>query len=84
MIQLWANHKYGYNSENKLMTDRDDFKIGKIIIGNDCWIGSNVTILNNVDIGDNVIIGANNLIYKSIPSNTIVKAKVDQLLTTNN
>jgi acetyltransferase-like isoleucine patch superfamily enzyme len=78
------NHKYGYNNENKLMTDRANFNIGKIIIGNDCWIGSNVTILNNVEIGDNVIIGANNLIYKSIPSNTIVKAKVEQVLTTNN
>ena len=78
------NHKYAYNSENKLMTDRADFNIGKITIGNDCWIGSNVTILNNVEIGDNVIIGANNLIYKSIPANTIVKSKVDHILITKN
>jgi glycosyltransferase involved in cell wall biosynthesis len=31
-------------------------------------------ILGGVAIGDNVVIGANNLIYKPIPSNSIIKA----------
>lgn len=66
------NHKY-YSSFKSLEIKRNEFNIGKIKIGNNCWIGSNVTILNNVEIGDNVIIGANCLIFKSIPSNTIVK-----------
>lgn len=66
------NHKYEYN-EKDLLVPRDDFNIGKIKIGKNCWIGSNVVILNNVEIGDNVIIGANCLIYKSIPSNSLVK-----------
>ena len=67
------NHKYG-TVNSGLMVERNEFKIGSIEIGKNCWIGSNVTILNNVVIGDNVIIGAGCLIYKSIPANCILKA----------
>ena len=67
------NHKYNYDELGSLKIERNNFSIGKISIGKNCWIGSNVTILNNVEIGENVIIGANNLIYKSIPSNSVVK-----------
>lgn len=70
------NHEYVFQ-DNALFVEKDKFNIGSIQIGKNCWIGSNVTILKDVVIGDNVIIGANNLIYKSIPSNVIVKAKSD-------
>jgi acetyltransferase-like isoleucine patch superfamily enzyme len=70
------NHSYKFQ-QGILKVERDNFKIGYVHIGKNCWIGSNVTILANVTIGDNVIIGANNLIYKSIPSNVVVKAKHD-------
>jgi acetyltransferase-like isoleucine patch superfamily enzyme len=76
------NHEHYYNERNEIVVEAQKFKIGSIKIGKNCWIGSNVTILNNVDIGDNVIIGANNLIYKSIPANTIVKATQNQQITT--
>jgi len=68
------NHTYSYNDAGVLNIDRDNFTVGNVKIGNDCWIGSNVTILNNVEIGDNVIIGANCLIYKNVKSNSIVKS----------
>lgn len=68
------NHDYNFEKE-KLIVQKDSFKIGFVKIGMNCWIGSNVTILNNVCIGDNVIVGANCLIFKSIPSNSIVKAQ---------
>ena len=48
------------------------FTTAPIRIGNNCWIGSNVTILKGVEIGGNTIIGANCLIYKSIPEGSIV------------
>ncbi|AZV63422.1 acyltransferase [Peribacillus frigoritolerans] len=66
------NHKYK-NPEQVIMNQ--GFQIGKIKIGNNCWIGSNVIILNNVEIGNNVVIGANSLIYKSIPDNSLVKSR---------
>ena len=67
------NHKYDQTPELKVYGDQ--FNTSPVIIGENCWIGSNVTILKGVTIGNNVIIGANNLIYKSIPSNSLVKSK---------
>ena len=68
------NHAYSYNDSAELNIERDNFTIGFVKIGDNCWIGSNVTILNNVEIGDNVIIGANCLIYKSVKSNSSVRS----------
>ena len=42
-----------------------------ITIGNNIWIGANVTILSGVTIGDNVVIGAGSVVTKSIPDNTL-------------
>lgn len=61
------NHKYHYYYIEKML-----FNVDSIINGKNCWIGSNVTILKGVTIEDNVIIGANCLIYKDIPSNSVV------------
>lgn len=65
------DHNHNFADLNKRISEQG-FDIGFITIGNNCWFGSNVTVLNNVTIGDNVVIGANSLIYKSVPSNTIV------------
>lgn len=43
-----------------------------IVIGKHCWVASNVVILKGVHIGDNCVIGAGCVIYKDIPSNSIV------------
>jgi Acetyltransferase (isoleucine patch superfamily) len=74
------DHNHMYSNLYKRILNQG-FSIGKITIGNNCWIGSNVTILNNVDIGDNVVIGANCLIYKSIPSNSVVKNNSELLIS---
>lgn len=42
-----------------------------ITIGNNVWIGANVTILPGITIGNNVVIGAGSLVNKNIPSNVI-------------
>ena len=42
-----------------------------INIGNNCWIGADVTILPGVTIGDNTIIGAKSCVTKDIPSNVV-------------
>ncbi|WP_455667719.1 DapH/DapD/GlmU-related protein [Phocaeicola sp.] len=42
------------------------------MIGSHCWIDSNVVILKGVTMGDNVVIGAGCVIYKDVPSNTVV------------
>ena len=45
---------------------------GKIIIGNNVFIGINSIILPNVNIGDNVVIGAGSIITKDVPNNVTV------------
>ncbi|QWG87090.1 acyltransferase [Bacillus mycoides] len=45
---------------------------GKVVIGNNVFIGMNSTVLKGVSIGNNVIIGANSLVNKNIPDNSVV------------
>ena len=42
-----------------------------IKIGNDVWIGGNVSIMPGVTIGDNTVIGAGSIVTKDIPSNVV-------------
>jgi virginiamycin A acetyltransferase len=44
---------------------------GDTIIGNDVWIGQNVTILPGVHIGDGAIIAANSVVTKPVPPYTV-------------
>ena len=52
---------------------------GKVTIGNNVYIGRDVTILKGVTIGDNCIIGLGSIVTKEIPVNSVacgVPAKV--------
>jgi virginiamycin A acetyltransferase len=40
---------------------------GDTVVGNDVWIGQNVTVMPGVHIGDGAIIGANSVVAKDIP-----------------
>ena len=40
-------------------------------IGNDVWIGGNVTILPGVTIGDNVVVGAGAVVTHDLPANSL-------------
>ncbi|MBU9744984.1 sugar O-acetyltransferase [Lachnospiraceae bacterium ASD3451] len=42
-----------------------------ITVGNNVWIGANVSVLPGVTIGDNTIIGAGSVVTKDIPSGVI-------------
>lgn len=44
---------------------------GDTIVGNDVWMGQNVTVLPGVRIGDGAIIGANSVVASDIPPYTI-------------
>lgn len=56
------------NGWEKSAPSLSDLKLkGNTIIGNDVWIGQNVTVLPAVHIGDGAIIGANSVVVKDIP-----------------
>lgn len=42
-----------------------------IVIGDNCWLGGDVTILPGVTIGNNTIIGAGSVVTKDIPENVV-------------
>jgi acetyltransferase-like isoleucine patch superfamily enzyme len=65
-------------SENMTIRDSDNHSLNgdkpskPIKIGNDVWIGINVTILKGVTIGDGAVIAAGSLVTLDVPSKTLV------------
>lgn len=47
-------------------------KAAPVRIGNDVWIGGNVTILPGVTIGNNVVVAAGAVVTKDVPDNSLV------------
>lgn len=53
-----------------------------IIIGENCWIGRNVSILKGVSIGDNSVVAANSVVTKNIPANCIAAGNPAKVVKT--
>lgn len=51
---------------------KDIVHYGKIVIGDNCFIGTRAIIMPDVIIGDNCVIGAGSIVTRSIPSNSVV------------
>lgn len=64
------NHKF---KDRDLVVNKQGLSTEDIIIGKNCWIGSNVLILKGARIGDNCVVGAGCIINKYIQDNTIVR-----------
>ena len=47
-------------------------KAAPVRIGNDVWIGGNVTILPGVTIGNNVVVAAGAVVTKDVPDNSLI------------
>lgn len=79
-LTILDNTRFGHNvtildnehnfKKNDLISNQKA-RIEDITIGEDCWIGSNVTILRGVKIGNKSVIGANSLVNKNIPPDEI-------------
>ena len=53
-----------------------------IRVGNNCWIGGNVTICPGVTIGDNCTVGAGSVVTKDVPPNSVVVGNPARILKT--
>lgn len=71
------DHNHIFNKNGRIKDQ--GFSNGEIHIGNNCWIGSNVTILKDTNIGDGCIIGAGAIIKGTIPSNTVIKVSSNMI-----
>ena len=64
-----ADHKY----KNKDCLIRNQgMKVGRIVIGNDVWIGAYSIVVGSINIGDGAVIGAHSVVKEDVPAYTIV------------
>jgi len=54
---------------------------GKIVIGNNVFIGINCIILSNTSIGDNCIVGAGSVVRGHFPENSVIAGNPAQLVS---
>jgi acetyltransferase-like isoleucine patch superfamily enzyme len=57
---------------------------GKIVIGNNVFVGINCIILSNTTIGDNCIIGAGSVVRGHFPENSIIAGNPAQVISKTN
>lgn len=65
------NHCYS-NVNIPISQQGNTSKNSKVIIGEDCWIGTNVVICGNLTIGKHVVIGACSFVNKDVPDYSVV------------
>lgn len=70
---------HNYEQINRPVINQGLSNGGKIIIEDDCWIGTGVCILKDVVIGKHSVIGANSVVTKNVPPYSVsagIPAKV--------
>ena len=80
---LITDNSHGSLSKNNSIIapkDRPLESKGKVVIGNNVWLGDKVSVLPGVHIGDNVIIGANSVVTTDIPSNSMAAGIPERVL----
>lgn len=69
-----ANHsKENYKNHDKCRS---------IVIGKNCWLGTNCVILPGVVLGDNVIVAAGSVVTKSFDSNSVIAGVPARIIQT--
>lgn len=77
------SHGQGLMAEMSLApAAREVCSKGPIIIGDNVWIGENVSVLPGVVIGDNVVIGSNAVVVKDIPSYSVAVGNPARVIKT--
>lgn len=78
-----------YRKKMRLTPARHQMRMWKysssapIIIGENCWIGSNVRICKGVTIGDNSVVAACSVVTKDVPANCVVAGNPAKVVKTD-
>ena len=71
-----------HDASLKKFIGNDCNKIGRVVIGNNVFVGYRSIILPNVKIGNNVIIGAGAVVTHDIPSNSVAVGNPAHVIST--
>lgn len=71
-----------HDASTKRFLGNDCNKIGRVVIGDDVFVGINSVILPNVKIGNRVVIGAGCIVTRDIPSNSVVVGNPARVICT--
>lgn len=63
-----SNHRHG----SGLAPYRQPMDVGRVKIGNRCWIGAKAVILKNVELGDGCVVGSGAVVTRSVPAGAVV------------
>ncbi|MCO4852955.1 heptaprenylglyceryl phosphate O-acetyltransferase [Bacillus vallismortis] len=72
-ISVGTNSIIGYNTT--ILAHEyliQEYRIGKVLIGDEVMIGANTTILPGVEIGDGAVVSAGTLVHKDVPAGAFV------------
>lgn len=82
-VSVGTNSVIGYNTT--ILAHEyliNEYRIGKVGIGDEVMIGANSTILPGVTIGDRAIVSAGTLVHKDVPAGAFVGGNPMQLIRT--
>lgn len=80
---MGQNHDYNYpalqykfyldyfHEPHPINSNKKLFSKGKVVVGNDVWLGDDVFITAGVKIGDGCIVGARSVVTKDLPPYTV-------------
>ena len=63
-----SNHRF----DPGLAPSEQPMEVGKVKIGNCCWIGAKAVILKDVELGDGCVVGAGAVVTKSVSPGAVV------------
>jgi maltose O-acetyltransferase len=63
-----SNHQFGHN----LAPNQQPMNVGRVRIGNRCWVGAKAVILKDVELGDGCVVGAGAVVTRSVPPGAVV------------
>lgn len=71
-----SNHTFGLGLKPK----EQPMQVGRVRIGNCCWIGAKAVILKDVELGDGCVIGAGAVVTRSVAPGAVVAGVPAQCL----